>query len=90
MSALALLIQLAPVAGFAVWLFIIRPYCLRNGAGFTPGITITATAWVDWQIASELATERQDTKIIRFCKLFFLLQLPVIIGVPLSLLALLF
>lgn len=46
---------------FLLWLFVIRPYCFRNGMAYTPGANIPVTMWIDWQQANELAKERGDT-----------------------------
>jgi len=35
-----LLIILIGVSPFILWLAIIRPYCVRNGLGYTPGANI--------------------------------------------------
>ncbi|RYD32225.1 MAG: hypothetical protein EOP85_21950, partial [Verrucomicrobiaceae bacterium] len=38
-----------------LWLLVIRPYCIRNGKGYTPGATWATTVWVDWQQSREIA-----------------------------------
>ena len=62
-------IVVLPLMTFVLWLFSIRPYCRRNGKGFTPGATIWVTYWVDWQEAKEMSKARGDTGMIMICHL---------------------
>lgn len=32
---------------FILWLFGVRPYCLRHGKGYTPGANLNVTMWID-------------------------------------------
>lgn len=74
MWILPLIFVLAVMATPGIWFFIIRPYAVRHGRGYTPGANIAVTAWVDWQQARELARARNDAGMIRWCRLFLWLQ----------------
>ena len=63
-----------------VWLILIRPYARRHGQGFTPGVNIGATAWVDWEQAREIAKTRGDRGMSRICQVFFFLNAAVVVG----------
>ena len=58
----------------AIWLFVIRPYCVRHGKGFTPGANIGVTIWIDWQEARELANEHADRRMVFWCRAFLTIQ----------------
>ena len=58
-----------------LWLLSIRPYCIRNGEGYTPGINIVATMWVDWHQASEISAENGDSGMRWICRTFLILHL---------------
>lgn len=76
---LALVITLVISSPYLVWQFFIRPYCLRNGKGYTTGVNWAATMWVDWQEARELAKEKGDKRILNACSAFFWIQLTFLI-----------
>ena len=58
-----------------LWLFGIRRYCIKNGKGYTPGVTWQTTMWIDWQEATELAVARGDRGMLVFCRFYLLIQL---------------
>jgi len=58
-----------------LWLFSIRPYCRRNGRGFTPGANIGVTFWVDWQEAKEISKSKGDDGMIMVCRLVLWLHI---------------
>ncbi len=64
-----------------LWLFSIRPYCIRNGQGYTAATNVGATMWLDWQMASEIAAEKEDAGMRRICRAFLILHL-VAIAIP--------
>jgi hypothetical protein len=64
-----------------MWLLIIRPYCVKNRAGYTPGNNIGATMWVDWQQAGEIAKAKGDTRMILVCRIYLGIQLLIFGGV---------
>lgn len=70
-----MLIALVPPALVVLWVASIRPYCLRNKLGYTPGATWAITIWVDWQQAAEMAKKRRDKGMIAICRAFLILQL---------------
>jgi hypothetical protein len=70
---LYLLVSCFVIAIF-LWLFSIRPYCRRNGKGFTVGATAGITFWVDWQVAGELAKKKGDSGMIFVCRVFGILH----------------
>ncbi|MEM1085813.1 MAG: hypothetical protein AAGI48_17020 [Verrucomicrobiota bacterium] len=55
------------------WLLVIRPYCLQNGQGYTPGITWFSTMWIDWQMGSEVARAKGDQGMVVLCRIFVIL-----------------
>ena len=57
-----------------LWLLSIRPYCRRNGKGFTPGAGMGVTFWVDWQEAGEIAKAKGHRGMILACRFVFWLQ----------------
>lgn len=65
-----ILIALIPFAIAVVWLLVIRPYCRRNGKGYTAGMNIATTAWVDWQEATEIAREKKDHSMQLICRIY--------------------
>lgn len=69
------LIVIMPFIATLLWLFSIRPYCRRNGKGFTPGANIGVTFWVDWQEAGEIAESRNDRGMIIVCRIVFWMHL---------------
>ena len=68
-------IVIIPFAAMVLWLFSIRPYCRRNGKGFTPGAAIGVTFWVDWQEAGEIAKANGDQGMILICRLVLWLHI---------------
>jgi hypothetical protein len=64
-----------PLLAVVLWLFSIRPYCRRNGKGFTPGAAMGVTFWVDWQEAGEIAKTKGDDGMIWVCRLVFWLHI---------------
>ena len=60
---------------FLLWLFVIRPYCFKNGMAYTPGANIGVTMWIDWQEASELAKARGDKSLLVVCGIFLAIKL---------------
>ena len=64
-----------PLLAVVLWLFSIRPYCRRNGKGFTPGAAMGVTFWVDWQEAGEIAKTKGDDGMILVCRLVFWLHI---------------
>ena len=63
-----LAIVIIPFAAILLWLFSIRPYCLRNGKGYTPGANVGATFWIDWQEAGEISKTKNDEGMIIICR----------------------
>jgi hypothetical protein len=61
-------IVIIPFVAALMWLLAIRPYCRRNGKGFTPGANIGVTFWVDWQEAKEISTAKGDKGMITICR----------------------
>ena len=57
-----------------LWLLSIRPYCIRNREGHTPGASIGITLWVDWQQATEIAKAKGDAEMIFICRVVFWLH----------------
>ena len=68
-------IVIVPLVAILLWLFAIRPYCRRNGKGFTPGANIGVTYWVDWQEATEISKAKGDGGMIMICRLVFWLHI---------------
>ena len=68
-------IVIIPILAILLWLFSIRPYCRRNGKGFTPGAAAGVTFWVDWQEAGEIAKTKGDGGMIFVCRLVFWLHI---------------
>ena len=66
---------IVPLVTIVIWLFSIRPYCRRNGKGFTPGASMGVTYWVDWQEAREIAKGKGDNGMIMVCRLVFWLHI---------------
>lgn len=58
-----------------LWLLSIRPYCRRNGKGYTPGANIGVTFWVDWQEAQEIAKVKDNRSMILICRMVFWLHI---------------
>lgn len=63
-----------PFLTFLLWLCAVRPYCLRNGKGYTSGANIGITLWVDWQEAREIAKTKGDGGMILVCRIVFWLH----------------
>jgi len=82
--ALMMFLSLSPVL---LWLFSIRPYCVRNGKGYTTGSSAGITIWVDWQEAKELAKEKGDKGMQWVCTVFLILNLVIMGGMALTFLA---
>ena len=68
-------IVIVPLVAIVLWLFSIRPYCRRNGKGFTPGANIGVTFWVDWQEATEMSKAKCDGRMIMICRFVFWLHI---------------
>ena len=68
-------IFIAPFVAALFWLLSIRPYCRRNGKGFTPGANIGVTFWVDWQEATEISKAKGDRGMIMVCRFVFWLHI---------------
>ena len=66
-----------PVIAALLWLLSIRPYCRRNGKGYTPGANAGVTFWVDWQEAKEISKTRGDEGLIMICRIVFWLHIMV-------------
>jgi hypothetical protein len=66
---------IVPLVAILLWLFAIRPYCRRNGKGFTPGANIGVTYWVDWQEAREISQAKGDGGMMMICRLVFWLHI---------------
>jgi len=69
-----------PLAILAIWIGSIRPYCLRNREGYTPGATWGITVWVDWQQATEIAKRNNDSGMVLTCRVFLALHIAASIG----------
>lgn len=63
-----------PVLIALLWLFSLRPYCRKNGKGYTPGANIGATFWIDWQEAGEIAKQKGDEGMLMLCRVVLGLQ----------------
>ncbi len=68
-------IVIIPFLCILIWLFFIRPYCIRNRKGYTPGAAIGVTFWVDWQEAREIARAEGNARMILVCRAFLWLQI---------------
>lgn len=60
-------ILVLPFVAALLWLLAIRPYCRRNGKGYTTGANAGVTFWVDWQEAKELAKSNGHRGMIAIC-----------------------
>lgn len=80
LSQVPIIIVFLPMAIALIWLFGIRPYCRRNGKGYTPGTNIAVTTWVDWQEATEIARSKNDRRMLLICRTFLLLHILLIAG----------
>jgi hypothetical protein len=69
-------IIIIPFVTALLWLLSIRPYCRRNGKGFTPGANAGVTFWVDWQEAREISKSKGDEGMIMICRFVFWLHIP--------------
>lgn len=78
-------IVIIPFVATLLWLFAIRPYCIRHGKGYTPGANIAVTFWVDWQEAREIARAEGNARMILICRIVLWMQ---IVGVVVFLFAL--
>lgn len=67
-------IVIVPLVAVLFWLFAIRPYCRRNGKGYSPGANVGVTFWVDWQEAKEIAKARGDAGMTLICRIVFWLH----------------
>ncbi|WP_035613891.1 hypothetical protein [Haloferula sp. BvORR071] len=63
-----------------LWLGWIRPYCIRNRQGFTPGANVGVTMWVDWEQAGEIAKAKGDHGMLWACRAFLALHVMVAVG----------
>lgn len=68
-------VVIVPLVAILLWLFAIRPYCRRNGKGFTPGANMGVTYWVDWQEATEISKAKGDRGMIMICRFVFWLHI---------------
>lgn len=82
-----LLFALIPFAAVALWLLVIRPYCIRNRKGYTPGANAGVTLWIDWQEATEIAKSRGDRGMLLICRVFLGLQILCLLMILLAVLA---
>lgn len=57
-----------------IWICLIRPYCIRNRKGYTPGANIGVTLWIDWQEACEIARTKGDRGMLMVCRIVFWLH----------------
>ena len=80
-------IFIIPLTAVLLWLFSIRPYCRRNGKGYTPGANVGATFWIDWQEAGEISKAKNDKGMIIVCRFVLWLH---ILGILLIVFSLLF
>lgn len=80
---IAVILTLVMASPYLVWQFFIRPYCLKNGKGYTAGTNWAATMWVDWQDAKELGVARGDGKIICACQFFLWINILFALGMVL-------
>lgn len=71
---------LPPAIG-ALWLLGIRPYCIKNGKGYTPGMNMGASMWMDWQSATNLAKKKGDRGMVTCCRIFLALNLLMLGGI---------
>ena len=69
------LLAVIPFSVIALWLLVIRPYCIRNRKGYTPGANAGVTLWIDWQEATEIAKSRGDRGMLLLCRVFLGLQI---------------
>lgn len=69
------LLILIPLVVAVLWLLVIRPYCIRNRKGYTPGANAGVTLWIDWQEATEIARKRGDQRMLLLCRIFLALQI---------------
>lgn len=60
-------ILVLPFIAALLWLLAIRPYCRRNGKGYTTGANAGVTFWVDWQEAKEHAKSNGHGGMIAIC-----------------------
>lgn len=72
-----LTIVVLPCIITVVWLLVIRPYCRRNGKGYTCGANAGVTFWVDWQQAKDLAKRNGDKRMMVICDVLLVLQIAV-------------
>ena len=66
-----------PCIAAVIWLLVIRPYCRRNGEGYTPGANAGVTFWVDWQQAKEIAMAKKDHRMLAICNALLIIQIVV-------------
>lgn len=81
-----MLLLAIPLALPLLWLLVIRPYCIRNGKGYTPGASMHVTLWIDWQEAVEIARAKGDKGMVAVCHIVFWLQVLLVIPLVLQLL----
>jgi hypothetical protein len=72
---MAVAILIIPLAHMLLWLLSIRPYCRRNGKGYTPGANIGVTFWIDWQEAAEISKAKDNKGMIMICRCVLLLHI---------------
>ncbi len=76
---MAAILIFCTLAVMLLWLFAIRPYCRRNGKGFTTGANVGVAFWIDWQKARGIAQERGDKGMILICRLFLGLHIVAVV-----------
>ena len=74
-SITILAIVVISVIAVLLWLLSIRPYCRRNGKGYTPGANAGVTFWVDWQEAREISKTNGDAGMTMICRIVFWLHI---------------
>jgi hypothetical protein len=58
-----------------LWLLSIRPYCRRNGKGYTSGANFGVILWIDWQEAKEISKAKRDKGMIMMCRVVLWLHI---------------
>ena len=66
-----------PCAAVTIWLIVIRPYCRRNGKGYTAGGNTGITFWIDWQEAKGIAKRNGDNRMMAICNVLLAIQISV-------------
>ena len=79
-----ILFAVSIVGSTALWIFSIRPYCVKHRQGHHTGANVGVAIWNDWQHAKETASKRGDDGMIAICRVFSTLQILLILGVLLQ------